>query len=110
MSETYTKDLIEYGKNLYAVEPKCTDREKLKHLLNCANNTQTAVHSGLQQLGTMMWMASNCNDAEGVGNEHDVLCGAGQLLEVLGQVLEASKAVEENSRYKLDDLKKAGAQ
>ncbi len=64
MSDNYTKDLIENGKNLYAVEPKRTDREKLKHLLNCANNTQTAIHSSLQELGTMMWMASNSNGTE----------------------------------------------
>ena len=108
MSETYTKDLIEYGKNLYAVEPKRTDQEKLEHLLNCASNTQTAIHSSLQELGTMMWMAGS-HTSDGIGNEHDVLIGAGQLLEVLGQVLDASKAVEENSRMKLDDLKKGGA-
>ena len=110
MSETYTKDLITIGKNLYVVEPIQNDQERLKYLLNCANNTQTAIHSSLQELGTMMWMASNSNGTEGVGNEHEVLHGAGVLLEILGEVLEASKEVQGNCRYNLDKLKKGGAQ
>ena len=36
MSETYTKDLITIGKNLYVVEPIQNDQERLKYLLNCA--------------------------------------------------------------------------
>lgn len=107
MSESYTKDLIEYGKDLYAVEPSRTDKEKLEYLLNCASNTQVVIHQGIQELGTMMWMAGQ-HTADGFGNEHDILFGAGQLLGVLGQVLEASKSVEENTRMKLDDLKEDG--
>jgi len=108
MSDNYTKDLIEYGKNLYAVEPMKTDQEKLEHLLNCANNTQTAIHTSLQELGTMMWMASNTNGNEGVGNEREVLQGAGVLLGILGEVLEASKGIEETTRYRLEELVKGG--
>ena len=107
MSESYTKDLIEYGKDLYAVEPSRTDKEKLEHLLNCASNTQTVIHEGLQEFGAMMWMAGN-NTPGGFGNEHDILFGAGQLIGLLGEVLEASRSVEENTRLKLDDLKASG--
>ena len=105
----YTYDLIFSGKDDLILNPGNYNLEDVEYTKVCARNTQEHIHSALGSIGTMMWMAGT-GHGEGIGNEHEVMFGIGQLLETLSETLKAANGIEENCRFAIKKIKEGGAQ